>query len=911
MHTALRVYFTILFLFLGTVIYAQQQQHPHIMVNAGDKPAILEKIARQPWAKKVVEEMEQKVAAYVTRHKTDPEWILSRYIMNRAPGKRYTDFYSDEDGTELVRYSGDAPYPTVRVSSHKRAPTTSDGYAYKAPTIAELVPYDTSMTMLLQSTAPGGKKERTNPQTLVEKLNGQINQLVLDAAIIYWLTGKEEYGTFAADVLTQWARGASYQNPIEGACRTGFLSIQSLGDGNYEPLPLAYDFLYDFLRQKKYETYWYENVFEKIAHTMTFKGLWNNNWFAAETPALVFAALSLENKVKRDYYLDYYLNKDTINKNCGQLALPSAIKQWLTPDGHWKEPGGYHNFPVSSLLISAVAMEKNGYNIFGKHPALLQASYVMLKYSFPNFNAPSIGDTGPVTQSAETLELGLLMAGKYNDPVFQQLAAAMEVLITQKGYKRETADNLGLLTYLPEIPSASKQTYTWPRSGQLDFAKAYLQRNGTSKEDGLMYVVQGATYNHNHANGMSMELYGAGMVMGPDPGKGITYEAPMHVKYYAQWAAHNTVVAGGVSSSVPYFKGGGGTKQMGEIKLAAMEPLADKHAVSPYCSFTDTRYIDKATGAPQQRTMAIIRTSPTSGYYVDIYRSGNASSNEYVYHNVGNNVELLTAERNPIALQPSPFPISKKPFDPPGFSLIKDYQSTGVFKENLVALFTAKANAGAPKYMQVLFTGEEGRTFYTGQAPPTATADVAFRNLPTPTLISRQQGEAWKRPFVALFEPFSGEGNATVKAISLNDRSQPGSFTALNVDNANGSRQIILQGLNTALYKKAEWSFSGSFGVVGLEQEKLSYLYLGKGNSISYGNYGLTAKSPGAAHLEINNNTLLITCNQATIVRITGAKANTVVLSTASNKQTLAVTAAAGAITFTVPAVTNATIQLQ
>ncbi len=58
--------------------------------------------------------MEQKVAPYVTRHKTDPEWILSRYIMNRAPGKRYTDFYSDEDGTELVRYSGDAPYPTVR-----------------------------------------------------------------------------------------------------------------------------------------------------------------------------------------------------------------------------------------------------------------------------------------------------------------------------------------------------------------------------------------------------------------------------------------------------------------------------------------------------------------------------------------------------------------------------------------------------------------------------------------------------------------------------------------------------------------------------------------------------------------------------------------------------------------------------
>ena len=111
-----------------------QRVHPHILVKPQDKQAILDKIKQQEWAKKVFDKMVAHVTPYVERHKTDPEWILSRYLMNRAPGKRYTQFYSDEDGTALIRYAGDAPSPTVRVSPHKRLPTTRDGYSYKTPT---------------------------------------------------------------------------------------------------------------------------------------------------------------------------------------------------------------------------------------------------------------------------------------------------------------------------------------------------------------------------------------------------------------------------------------------------------------------------------------------------------------------------------------------------------------------------------------------------------------------------------------------------------------------------------------------------------------------------------------------------------------------------------------------------------
>ena len=890
-----------------------QDKHPHILASPPDKAIILEKISQQDWAKTIFMEMQNSVRPYVERHQTDPEWILSRYLMNRVPGKRYTKFYSDEEGTALVGYAGDAPNPTVRVSPHKRPPITSDGYSYKAPRIEELVPYDTAMKMMLQSNKPGAAKEWVDPQSFVDKINGSINQLALDAAIIYWLTGKAEYAKFAADLLSQWAQGAYYQQPIEGPCRTGFLSIQTLGDGNHEPMPLVYDFLYDYLRKQQYNTSWYETVFEKIAHTMTFRGFWNNNWFAAQTPALVFAALSLEDHTMRDYYLDYYLNKDTINGACGHLGLPSVVKQWLTPDGHWKEPGGYHNYPVSSLLISAMAMEKNGYPVFNKHPALFKASYVMLKYSFPNFMAPSIGDTGPASQSPECLEIGLAMAKKYADPILGQLTAAMEVLIDSKGYERSSADYLGLLCYLPEIPTQSGIGYTWPRSGELDFAKCYLQRNGTDRKTGLMYLVQGATYNHNHANGMSLELYGAGKVMGIDPGKGLTYEAPLHVNYYAQWAAHNTVSAAGKSASVPFFKGGGGTKKMGQVKLAAMEPAAEKQALSPFCSFTDTRYTDISTNTQQQRTLAIIRTSITTGYYVDLFRSDNAASNEYIYHNIGNDLQLLDKNRQPIAVKPATFPISQQPFDPPGFRNIGAIGSTGKRDEGLIALFSLTENKEAPDFMQVLFTGENGREFFSGMAPQSGTADTPYRNMPTPTIINRQEGEAWKRPFVAVYEPFSGKDHFSVDSIQREGHSPANDFTAIRIFNKDRQQQIVLHSLKpNQLQQNDDWKFRGNFAVINLIKNQLNYLYLGDGNLLSYKAYAIAASEPNsAANLVIDGNNLLVSCNQKITVSVSGSTAKTATLTTGGQSKPLSVKRTTTGISLVIPPIINASIQIK
>lgn len=851
------LFVTILVLLIGFRA-SGNNEHPRILVGSSDKEVILRKVESQKWAKDNMEKMISGLEPYIQLHEKDPEWILSRYLMNRVPGKRYTDFYCDKDGTRLIGYGGDAPVPTVRVTTHKRPPMSAEGLSYRLPEIEEIIPYDTSAVMYLQTISKEDKWEWVDPQLYIGRLNGKINTLALESAVLYWLTGDSRYGKFAADILDQWAKGAYYQYPIEGACRAGFLCIQTLGDGQYENLILAYDFVYDYLHQNGYELSYYETVFDKIASTMAFRGYYNNNWYAAQTSTLVYAALALNDPEKRDYYLKYIFEEDYIDGLCGRYSFGSTVEKWLTPDGHWKEPGGYHTYPVTHLLKASFALENNGYRVFETYPAFFDASYVMLKYTFPNFQGSSFGDTGRPRQSPECLEIGIAMADKYNRNEIQSMAAAMDILLKDGSYKRENSGFFGLLCFVPELPEPQEE-YTWDRSGKLDFARFYLQRNGTDKKHGLMYAVQGASYNHNHANGMSMELYGIGQVMAPDPGNGHNYEDPMHVRYYARWAAHNTVVADARSSSVPVVRGGGGMKNIGAVELASMEPLAGKKAVSDFCSFTDTRYVDISTETNQQRTLAVIRTSDTTGYYLDIYRSDHPRSNQYLYHNIGDNLELSDTSGSSILTRETDFPYSEE--DIPGFRKISGYKTTGKRSDPIHALFSITEGEN-PSSMQVFMAGNKEREFMTALAPVSKTADPPYNRKPTPLLIGYQHGEAWTKPFIALYEPYAKGNKASVDALTIMKNDFPGKFTKTEVYNKDKSRQIIYQSTDTSLtYNGNKETFKGFFGVVFLKNQKPEHIYMGEGDIFSYDGYEIRMTQKGGAAISVTESGYMIRCN--------------------------------------------------
>jgi hypothetical protein len=884
-----------------------QISHPHILVSNAEKQLVLDKINGQDWAKKISSKIFEEVTPYVERHVMDPEWILSRYQMNRVPGKRYTQVFSDEGGLRVLRYGGDAPVPTVRVGSHIRVPVTASGASYTRPDLEDLIPYDTSRLMLLYNTETR-RKEMIDPQSFTGSINGSINDLALDASIIYWLRGDEKYAKFSADILDQWAKGAYYMEPIIGPCRTGFLNMQTLGDAESRSLILAFDFVQPYMKDHGYDLHYYEPVFEKIASTLAFRGFWNNNWYAAESSTMVFASLSLEQPGKKDYYLQYFLTKDTINGACGQLALPSTVEKWLTPDGHWKEPGGYHNFPVGNLLISALALEKNGYDIFMKFPALFRASYAMLKYSFPNLTVSAFGDTGRASQSAESLEIGILGAIKYSQPELPEMLASMKKLVDGKKYKRENAGFLGLLCYIPDLP-AIESTYSWSRGGTLDFAKYFLQRNGMDPDYGLMYGVQGASYNHNHCNGMAMELYGMGTVMGIDAGTGATYEHPLHQTYYSQWAAHNTVVAAGSSSSVPW-SGGAGRKNIGQIELSAMEPMPDKPAVSPSFSFTDTRYTDKSTNTNQSRTLAIIRTSDKTGYYVDIYRSDNQQRNDYVYHNIGDHLSFFNGMREPLEAKTSGYPIVGK--DNPGFRYFMDVKKLEGWNDDLVAVFSGKNEESKPVFMQLLLPGKQGRTYYKALSLHTKTAGKQYSSTDPPVFTMVDNGESMNQPFIAVFEPFGvTKDSYSVEKISLEKRDDGKEFTSLTVLNRDKSRQLILQSTNSSKsFTSGKGTLTGSFGVADLAGENVRSMYLGDGTFLSYGNFSIKSLVKGAASFIINGNSMIVSCNQAVEIGMPAALVKKAYLKDGDKTVKLKIRKIDGAAFLSIPRVLNSTVIL-
>ena len=885
--------------FTGCSEKSQTSEHPHLIVSNKDKPVILEKIKTTQWAKKTFDDMVERLTPYVERHRTDPDWILSRYMMNWK--EHYTDFYARQALT-IDRMEGNAPFPTVRVPMFGRQPVNAEGQNYRLPPLEELTPYDTASCMYLINPTTG-QKDFVEPWGMVESVNSQINRLAMESSVIYWLTGKEEFAKFAADILNQFAQGAYYQNPIHGPKSFGFVSVQTLNDATYQPLMLVYDFLYPYMVKKLYEMMYYQPVWEKFANTTLVNGYWDCNWYAAESCTMMYAALLLEDESKRDFFIEHFLEKDTIDGAWGHLSMCSTVEKWLTPDGHWKEPGGYHTYPISNLLRAALTMEQNGYPVFEKYPALFDAASVVMKYVYPNLYISSFGDSGRSFPSGELLELGLLFAYKYRPEALPALLACMDQLERYGYYKRERMDAFSLLCYLPEVKNTEGYTYEWPRSGTFDFAKFYLQRNGTDTDYGLMYTIQCATYNHNHNNGMSMELYGAGDVMGIDPGIGPYYEHPMHMTYFAQWAAHNTVVAAGVSASVPY-SGGSGTKRVGQMEMNAMEPMPEAEAVSPYVSFTDSRYFDRSTETNQQRTMALIRTSPKSGYYVDIFRSDNKTRNDYMYHNIGNSIELFTPEGQPVSTQAANIALVGN--DYPGFRHITDVMESGKYRNDVVALFTMNDETIGTRYMKAYMPYNTDLNYYTGYSPRSRTAG-RYSNLPVPTLLVQNKGEAWTNPFVTVFEPYFGKDGSYIQKVTRQNRDRGRDFVTLVVDGKDGEQQYIFQGLNQGAQEisAANYNFKGFFGVVALKNNEIQYIYLGQGKKLAFGQFVLEGQDDNCTvHVDFTGSEIKYSSNQPVSVTVKRNDVSTITL----NSQNLNVTSTGSGIMFTIPAVTNGTI---
>lgn len=256
-----------------------------------------------------------------------------------------------------------------------------------------------------------------------------------------------------------------------------------------------------------------------------------------------------------------------------------------------------------------------------------------------------------------------------------------------------------------------------------------------------------------------------------------------------------------------------------------MEPMARVDAVSPSISFIE---VEKKYAGNQRRNMTMIRTSPTSGFWVDIFRSSNETSNEYRLHSIGQSVSVFDGT-TPITMVTDYGHNDRSIGDD---FLQNKLKSQGALNNNLHAVFSIKdPSINIDLEFNVFMPGRAGYTVYTNTEPSRQAADGIFRHdVRSPGLFVDIQGEAWDRPFVSVFEVVD-PGQSRVTSVN---RLSDGDLTAVEVVEVveGGATYTVLSSESPSLVHNINgWEFRGTLAVIKEDGDDIE-VYLGEGHYI-------------------------------------------------------------------------------
>lgn len=257
---------------------------------------------------------------------------------------------------------------------------------------------------------------------------------------------------------------------------------------------------------------------------------------------------------------------------------------------------------------------------------------------------------------------------------------------------------------------------------------------------------------------------------------------------------------------------------------------------------------DTVNGCTQQRTLAVIRTGPKTGYYLDVFRSRSNKENrfhDYIYHNIGDDTVITSGDDGALRFSPT----DKYRNDigdevlSPGWRYFENTESTQAITGSLRVTFDIQRDKRA---MNVFLPAGVAREYTRAVGPPTLEAENGYDRKKTRILAIRQNGEAWKLPFVAVFEPTAGvdpsvssvrqviENNA-LSAIEVTSQVNGTTITDLIIENADADSTVKLA--------DRDITFHGRFAIVRNTRDKDGKtggaLYIGEGTALHAGTRSL------------------------------------------------------------------------
>ncbi len=749
-------------------------------------------------AKKKVEDPEitklkVKIENVMSQMDKQPDWLYSRLQMfwktNASDVFVNGETFSHPGGAK-------AAGPTVKYNGSR-----STASQYNRPKLEDIIPYDDdeqgSVTYISRAT---GKMEKTSPAKTgcnLAGVNRQIITIARDAARIYAATGDMRYGQMAAKVFDVYMKGIAYRNvPIDlnhGHQQTlvGMTTFEVIHEDVINELTQMYPLIKPLVKDDQAII---ESGFKKWAENIIANGVPHNNWDLFQADFIMKIALVLQDNQAyadgkgKQYYLDYIVNQNSIR----QWSMNKLIDFGFDAKSKtWYESPGYSTTVLGSICDFANMLdEKAGIDLFKQRPILKEAVKTSAEYLFPNRMIAGFGDTHPGYFNTGGIDQIFKYATRHKD---KKLISEMNLLknaVAPKAPISEIEAYTSTLFYAPNV--------SW-----------IAMRSGMDKQHDLMASVNASFGNHQHANGISLELYGKGYVLGPDAGIGRNlYSGLDYLEYYSQMPAHNTVVVDGVSSypvmmsqhafkvvaSYPEVsKEQPASKKLSEWKLSGDNALSLKDKMT----YATVSFIEPETQAQQQRTTAIVKTSGKGGYYVDVFRSkkveGGDKIHDYFYHNLGQEMKVMDAA--------SGESLDMKPTEELAFAgghlyaysyiynkvsaemqnSIKTQFVTKIQDDKVVEAMDGQREITMTMWMKK----DENRTIFQALSP----ANLEYERMPNQpykvedqpvlTFVARQQGEAWTHPFVTVYEPSSDTEPGDIASVDFFEPEQKGAVGIL------------------------------------------------------------------------------------------------------------------------------------
>lgn len=810
---------------LWSLPLAAETGHPRIWITAAERDAFIEKINTVDWAGSLYQQMRTRIEPIVEDHQEDRDAFIRLLPLDWTGGTashppfRYIEDGAEDDRWIIMRYLQEA----------------------------------------------------------------------IECGIVYYVTGEEKYAQAAADVMATVVSALARMERSTNASNGGLVYQRNhLKEARIfgAQIPIACDFIYPFVmggatvydvvsgteRQFPFEDA--QKVFKTYADMVIESGHSGNNWAVLESPSLVHNLLMLDSQEEIDFYLPYYLTRNVARQD----PLSVVAQKFAKPGDIWPESFQY-SLGVTEITLNLMALLDRydpDLNLAETYPNIVSSAGQLYNLRFPNEDLPALGDGhrfhAPPYESMEVAYFLASMAG--DTEKMTHFGSLIKSGIADGRYSRSHLPGrslnpdpyftpLKLFWSVPDLMGVERD-YPRTRTAELPFAGLFLQRNESTSDDprqeGMMLVVSGASYVHSAASGMAVEFYGLGEVIGSSGGVG-TYTTDIHENYYRLFASHNTVISNGASAtSGPWVNLG-----MESVQLVTMEPMPGEEAISPHHSFSTTSFWDRynlVRQANHQRTLALIRTSPTTGYYVDIFRAKSDHPDEfhdYIYRNVGEQFAFVETPSNFI-LVPTPqrfqasaeLPwVQNSRYRHPGWHFFTEVETaTGVdgpvvgkfSMESLLPRSVMDIIQGIKRTgsMDVHVTGGANRSYSKALSPPSRNAPGMLVDLHT--MVIRKDGEAWSDPFANVFESYVDEeqGPSVQSVEKLMDGAEFKGLVVTSMVDGEEIHQYILNPDDAETpYNNAalDITFTGHFAVVTTKADgELVSLYIGDGDALQYRN---------------------------------------------------------------------------